>query len=251
MENAGHILVVEDDAFVQKALRAYLEAEDYRVSLVDDGGAMRELMADDPADLVIMDLKLPNDDGFELTKYLRQHYTVGIIILTSKDATIDRVVGLEIGADDYVTKPWEERELLARIRSVMRRVSELTGQPIGSPARTEQPSTTSQTVITFNDWTFNLDSRELTSPDGEAVELTSSEYNLLAEFVDKAGRVLSRDHLLNEIYNREWEPYDRSIDVLVTRLRRKVERDSKHPDMVKTVRGTGYIFAAQVTRQTI
>ena len=159
------------------------------------------------------------------------------------------MVGLEIGADDYVTKPWEERELLARIRSVMRRVNELAGRPDKAPSAAV--STTEQTVVTFNDWKFNLDSRDLTAPDGSDVELTSSEYNLLAEFVNKAGRVLSRDHLLSEIYNREWEPYDRSIDVLVTRLRRKVEQDSKHPDMIKTVRGTGYIFAAQLTRQTI
>ena len=242
MAKAGHILVVEDDAFVQKALEAYLGREDYRVTAVDSGEAMRQVMHDDPPDLVIMDLKLPNDDGFELTRHLRQNHDVGIIILTSKDETIDRVVGLELGADDYVTKPWQERELLARIRSVMRRTS-------GQEKRPEGPQATVQTVVNFAGWRFNLDSRELISPDGAPVELTSSEYSLLAELVGKPGRVLSRDHLLDAIYNRGWEPYDRSIDVLVTRLRRKIERDSKHPEIVKTVRGTGYMFAASMARE--
>jgi len=241
MADSAHILVVEDDAFVQKALRLYLEGEGYRITTCDNGNDMHALMAKDPADLAIMDLKLPKDDGFELTKQLREKYAVGIIILTSKDDAIDRVVGLEIGADDYVTKPWDERELLARIRSVMRRVTErrdavLTG---GDSA---------QRLVNFNGWMLNLDSRELKNPDGAKVELTSGEFSLLNEFIEKAGRVLSRDHLLSAIYSRDWEPFDRSIDVLVTRLRRKVEEDSRHPEIIKTVRGTGYMFAAAVKR---
>ncbi|WNJ98362.1 response regulator transcription factor [Thalassospiraceae bacterium LMO-JJ14] len=241
MADSAHILVVEDDTFVQKALRLYLEGEGYRISTCDNGSDMHALMAKDPADLAIMDLKLPNDDGFDLTKQLREKYAVGIIILTSKDDAIDRVVGLEIGADDYVTKPWDERELLARIRSVMRRVTERR-KTAAIPLDGEQRH------VSFNGWVLNLDSRELKNPDGEKIELTSGEFSLLNEFIEKAGRVLSRDHLLSAIYSRDWEPFDRSIDVLVTRLRRKVEQDSRHPEIIKTVRGTGYMFAAAIKR---
>lgn len=241
MAKTVHILVVEDDAFVQKALRLYLEGEGYRISTCDNGADMHALMAKDPADLAIMDLKLPNDDGFELTRQLRDKYSVGIIILSSKDDSIDRVVGLEIGADDYVTKPWDERELLARIRSVMRRVSDRQHASSNSDSG-------EQRIITFNGWILNLDSRELKDPDGAKVELTSGEFSLLNEFIEKAGRVLSRDHLLSAIYSRDWEPFDRSIDVLVTRLRRKIEQDSRHPEIIKTVRGTGYMFAAAIKR---
>jgi DNA-binding response OmpR family regulator len=241
MAKTVHILVVEDDTFVQKALRLYLEGEGYRISTCDNGADMHALMAKDPADLAIMDLKLPNDDGFELTRQLRDKYSVGIIILSSKDDSIDRVVGLEIGADDYVTKPWDERELLARIRSVMRRVSDR--QQASSSSNSGE-----QRLITFNGWILNLDSRELKDPDGGKVELTSGEFSLLNEFIEKAGRVLSRDHLLSAIYSRDWEPFDRSIDVLVTRLRRKIEQDSRHPEIIKTLRGTGYMFAAAIKR---
>ncbi len=243
MTATEHILVVEDDEFVQKALKVYLEGEGYRISIVDNGADMNRIMADDPVDLVLMDLKLPDDDGFDLTRELRERYNGGIIIVTAKDDTVDRVVGLEIGADDYVTKPFEQRELLARIRSVMRRVQEHV-QAISSTADTKQR------VVVFNGWRLNLDSRQLLNPDGESVELTSGEFTLLAEFIGKAGRVLSRDHLLSAIYNREWEPYDRSIDVLVTRLRRKIEQNSRHPEIVKTVRSAGYMFAAALKQET-
>ncbi len=241
MAESAHILVVEDDAFVQKALRLYLEGEGYRISACDNGEDMHAMMAKDPADLAIMDLKLPDDDGFELTRQLREKYSVGIIILTSKDDSVDRVVGLEIGADDYVTKPWDERELLARIRSVMRRV-------VDRQNALAQGTDGDQRVVAFNGWVLNLDSRELKNPDGAKVELTSGEFSLLNEFIEKAGRVLSRDHLLSAIYSRDWEPFDRSIDVLVTRLRRKVEADSRHPEIIKTVRGTGYMFAAAIKK---
>lgn len=241
MSDPIHLLVVEDDAFVQKALRLYLEGEGYRVTAVDNGEDMHAVMETDPAVLAIMDLKLPKDDGFQLTKQLRDRYNLGIIILTSKDDSVDRIVGLEIGADDYVVKPWDERELLARIRSVLRRVNERTGSGGGI-----DPS--EQRLVIFDGWTLNLDSRELRAPTGAVVELTSGEFSLLNEFIERAGRVLSRDHLLSAIYNRDWEPFDRSIDVLVTRLRRKIEADSRHPAIIKTVRGTGYMFASALKR---
>ena len=234
-----HILVVEDDPFVQKTLRSYLESEGFRVTTVSDGKGMRASFDKDPADLVIMDLRLPGEDGFHLTRELRDQSSVGIIILTAKQEVVDRVVGLEIGADDYVTKPWDERELLARIRSVLRRVEE--NRAVRAIADKQ-----GQTRITFDGWTLDLDQRNLNDANGDAVALTTSEYALLVTFVEHATRPLSRDFLLDAVYKRPWEPFDRSIDVLVTRLRRKIEDDPKNPQRVKTVRGTGYVFAVPV-----
>lgn len=244
MSGKEHILVVEDDPFVQKSVKAYLAKEGYRVSLAKDGEEMRRLVARDPVDLVIMDLKLPGEDGLQLTRFLKENYSVGIIMLTAKTEIVDRVVGLEIGADDYVIKPWDERELLARIHSVLRRTK---SAPAEGPLRAGAGGT-AHAVVRFEGWEFNLDARRLTSATGEAQPLTTGEYNLLAEFVGNPGRVLSRDHLLGAVYSRDWEPFDRSIDVLVTRLRRKIEKDPKQPEMIKTVRGGGYVFAAPVVR---
>jgi DNA-binding response OmpR family regulator len=240
-----HILVVEDDPFVQKSVKAYLTKEDYRVSLAKDGEEMRQVLARGPVDLVIMDLKLPGEDGLQLTRFLRENYAVGIIMLTAKKEVVDRVVGLEIGADDYVTKPWDERELLARIHSVLRRTK---GGPGEGPARPGAGQLV-HAVVRFQGWEFDLDARRLAAADGEPTPLTTAEFNMLAEFVANPGRVLTRDHLLSAVYKREWEPFDRSIDVLVTRLRRKLEKDPKQPELIKTVRGAGYVFAAPVERR--
>jgi len=238
-----HILIVEDDPFVQKTLKAYLVSEGFRVTTVSDGRGMRTSFDKDPADLVIMDLRLPGEDGFHLTRELRDRSSVGIIILTAKQEVVDRVVGLEIGADDYVTKPWDERELLARIRSVLRRVEE--NRSVRAIA-----DSAGQTQIVFDGWTLDLDLRKLTDGDETEIALTTSEYALLVTFVEHATRPLSRDFLLDAVYKRPWEPFDRSIDVLVTRLRRKIESDPKNPERIKTVRGTGYVFSVPVKAAT-
>ena len=241
MMNGKHLLVVDDCGPLRETIAAYLGGEGYRVSLAPDGDVMRETIARDPADLVIMDLMLPGEDGFSLTRYLREHHRCGIIVLTADLDVTNRVVGLEIGADDYVSKPYESRELLARIRSVLRRV--------GSAPRKTPPTAVVHNAVRFANWRFDLNARQLSRETGEIVELTTGEFNLLSELVAKPGRILSREQLLQAVHNRNWDYFDRSIDVLVTRLRRKLELDGNAPTLIKTVRGAGYIFTAAILRR--
>jgi two-component system OmpR family response regulator len=187
-------------------------------------------------DLVILDLMLPGEDGLTLARGLRSESAIGIIILTGRGETVDRIIGLEMGADDYLPKPFHLRELLARVKSVLRRVQSRTGDappPTRSRAR-------------FAGWSLDLSSRELLSPGGLEVRLTTGEFDLLSAFVNNAGQVLSRDRLLDLARNREAGPFDRTIDVQVGRLRRKLEDDAESPSLIKTVRGTGYIFTPSV-----
>lgn len=234
MHRSQHVVVVEDSAPLRDMIALYLRSAGYRVSLAADGDRMRETMARDPADLVIVDLQLPGEDGFSLTRYLREHHRCGIIILTASADSTNRVVGLEIGADDYVSKPCESRELLARIRSVLRRV--------GDAPRSASPSIVDYNVVRFGNWRLDLSARQLTDANGALVELTTGEFNLLSEFVAKPGRILSREHLLQAVHGRAWDYFDRSIDVLVTRLRRKLESKESARTIIKTVRGAGYVF---------
>jgi DNA-binding response OmpR family regulator len=246
MDENNHILVVEDDEMVQDIVKAYLSNEGYRVTTVDDGEGMRAEMEKDPAELVIMDIRLPGEDGFSLTKYLREHYDVGVIILSARTDHVDRIVGLEIGADDYVTKPFNERELLARVRSVLRRMRKYTG----GESDTGQPAAPTKNIVRFGDWRLDCGARHLSDGAGKPVALTSSEFNLLQSFVSNPQRVMTRDQLMDMVYQRNYEPYDRSIDVLVTRLRRKIESEPKTPELIKTVRGSGYLFTAEVSPES-
>ena len=209
----------------------------FRITSAADGNAMREAIAREPVDLVLLDLGLPGEDGLELTRYLRQHWRGPIIIVTGRGESVDRVVGLELGADDYVTKPFDLRELLARVRSVLRRTSER------APASAE-------TGAAFAFAGFRLDprSRELRDPCGATVDLTTGEYALLKLLVEHPNRVLSRDDLMSWMHGRDAGPYDRAIDVQIGRLRRKIEADPAEPALIKSVRGAGYLFAAKVTR---
>ncbi len=240
MDQSKHIVVVDDCAPLRETIAVYLRGEGYRVSLAADGETMRDTMVRDPADIVIVDLMLPGEDGFSLTRYLREHHRCGIIMLTASADAINRVVGLEIGADDYVLKPHESRELLARIRSVLRRVNG-TAQPSSPPVADHD-------VVRFACWRLDLATRQLTDERGRIVELTTGEFNLLREFITAPGRVLSREHLLQAVHNRAWDYFDRSIDVLVTRLRRKLESEKIGQALIKSVRGAGYVFAATVSR---
>jgi DNA-binding response OmpR family regulator len=237
MKATGHILVVDDQKEICEVVQQYLSSEGYRVSVAYDGTGMRRLMAQSAVDLVILDLMLPGEDGLTLARQLREESGVGIIILTGRGETVDRIIGLEMGADDYLPKPFHLRELLARVKSVLRRVSSRTkdaAQPGGrSKAR-------------FAGWHLDLSTRELVSPTGGEVRLTTGEFDLLAAFVNNANQVLSRDRLLDLARNREAGPFDRTIDVQVGRLRRKLEPDPQKPTMIKTVRGTGYIFTPTV-----
>lgn len=237
MNDNGHILIVDDQREICDLVQEYLSGEGYRVSTAQDGGGMRKAMAQSPVDLVILDLMLPGEDGLTLARSLRQESSVGIIILTGRGETVDRIIGLEMGADDYLPKPFHLRELLARVKSVLRRAS-------GRGA--EKPAALPRSKAQFAGWNLDLSSRELFSPAGREVRLTTGEFDLLAAFVNNANQVLTRDRLLDLARNREAGPFDRTIDVQVGRLRRKLEDDPQRPTMIKTVRGTGYIFTPPV-----
>ena len=236
MDN-GHILVVDDQREICDLVQEYLSSEGYyRVSTAQDGVGMRRVMAQSPVDLVILDLILPGEDGLTLARSIRDETNVGIIILSGRGEPVERIIGLEMGADDYLPKPFLMRELLARVKAVLRRVS----------TRTTEKQTPSRSKARFGGWTLDLASRELFSPSGEEVELTTGEFDLLAAFVDNPNRVQSRDRLLGLARNRKPGPEDRTIDVQVGRLRRKLEIDPKKPTMIKTVRGSGYDFIPEV-----
>src|SRR5579883_1829290 len=228
MSTSEHILVVDDQKEICEVVQQYLSSEGYHVSVANDGAGMRRVMAQGPVDLVILDLTLARE--------LREQSTVGIIILTGRGETVDRIIGLEMGADDYLPKPFHLRELLARVKSVLRRVQ----------TRSAEKAVPPRSRARFAGWHLDLSSRELWSPSGREVRLTTGEFDLLAAFVTNANQVLSRDRLLDLARNREAGPFDRTIDVQVGRLRRKLEADPQHPTMIKTVRGSGYIFTPTV-----
>ncbi|HXZ95994.1 MAG TPA: response regulator [Burkholderiales bacterium] len=236
MTTAKHILVVDDEPAICDLVKNYLTLEGFQVSTAENGEAMRRVMALGQVDLVILDLMLPGEDGLSLTRYLRDHSDVAIIILTGKGETVDRVVGLELGADDYLAKPFDLRELLARVRSVLRRAG----------ARRKQA--TEETVVRFAGWKLDFSTRRLLSPNNVETPLTTGEFDLLAVFVTHPNRVLSRDELLDLTRGRAAGPFDRAIDVQVGRLRQKIEPDAQHPTLIKTVRAAGYLFTPPVKR---
>jgi two-component system, OmpR family, response regulator len=235
MNDAPHILVVDDEPAICELIENYLSGEGYRVSTAGDGAVMRQVMAQSPVDLVVLDLMLPGEDGFSLTRSLREHSNVGIIILTGKGETVDRVVGLELGADDYLAKPFDLRELLARVKSVLRRARRAVAME-------------GTVLLSFAGWKFDPAARRLTSPGGVETPLTTGEFELLSAFVNHPNRVLSRDELLDLTRGREASPYDRSIDMQVKRLRQKIEPDPRQPALIKTVRAAGYIFTSRIKR---
>jgi len=236
MSGAAHILIVDDDPRLCRSLARYLAPEGYEVRTANNGREMRQRISEDSPDLVILDLMLPDEDGFSLARELRSASDLAVIILTGKSDTVDKVVCLEIGADDYVTKPFDERELLARVRSVLRRTSH--GRDGGTAP--------SGHIVCFDRWRLDLDSYELTSREGEAMPLTPHEFQLLAAFVQHGNRVLTRDLILDLVSGRDWSPDDRSVDVLVGKLRKKLEKDPQDPKLIETVRGVGYKFKGKV-----
>ena len=227
-----HVLVVEDDRVSRARLAGYLEAAGYRVSEAGDGKEMREVLAGHPVDLLLLDINLPGEDGLDLTRQIRSQSDIGVILVTGRTDDVDRIVGLEVGADDYVTKPFNSRELLVRVKNLLRRTA--------GTQRSE-----AQTAA-FSGWRFDIRKRRLTSPRGERVPMTRAEYELLSAFLRRPGQVLSRDRLLSSITHRTWDPSDRTIDVLVRRLRQKLERDPKQPELILTAHGEGYVFAADI-----
>lgn len=232
------VLVVDDDPRICRLLARFLSGEGFHVETVTSGRLMWQKLESWPCDLLILDLRLPSgEDGLSLAKAIRQQSEIAIIMLTGRSDCVDKIVGLEIGADDYVTKPFEPRELLARIRSVLRRSAYRRARsPAGDLHHSE--------VLTFAGWTLNVDQRVLTAPNGETVDLTSYEFELLVALAIRPGRPLSREVILDSIAHRQWGPDDRSIDVLVGKLRRKLNDNPRSPELIKTVRGMGYVFTS-------
>jgi len=235
MADAGCVLVVDDDPSIREMLSEYLSSEGYRVVLAEDGPAMRREIERVAPDVVLLDLKLPREDGLSLARFLRERYDVGIIMVTGAGGVVDRIVGLEVGADDYVAKPFDPRELLARIKSVLRRMQ---SRPAGNGDEDPRRS------VPFGACRLDLASHQLFGSDGVSIPITSMEFDLLKVFAENPGKALSRDRILTLTKNREWDPYDRSIDIRVARLRRKVEVDPDQPQVIRTVRGVGYMFVS-------
>ncbi|WP_421222063.1 two-component system response regulator TorR [Aeromonas enteropelogenes] len=232
-----HILVVEDDAVTREKLTGYFEREGYRVTAVENGQEMRAVLAEQGVALVMLDINLPGEDGLLLTRELRARSTVGIILVTGRSDAVDRIVGLEMGADDYVTKPFELRELLVRVKNLLWRISLAAAQP-SEPAVADD-------AVRFGPWRFDIPRRQL-SKDGVPVRLTKAEYEVLVAFIANAGRVLSRERILALTSHRGDGPSDRTIDVLIRRLRGKMEQDPRDPQLFVTVHGEGYLFAGEI-----
>ena len=241
MNPAIHIAVLDDEADITQLLATYLQSHGYRVSQVQHGRALMQMMAADQPALVLLDLGLPGEDGFAIARQLREHWQCGLVIVTGRGDAVDKVVGLEVGADDYVTKPFDLRELVARIKAVLRRTS-VAVAPIAVDATEPTRST-----YRFAGWSLDTAARRLVGSEGAEVPLTSGEFDLLTAFLRHAGRVLSRDFLLEQTRGREAAPFDRTIDVQVGRLRKKLEVDVEGPQIIKSVRGAGYILVPPVT----
>jgi len=240
-----HVAVLDDEIDITQLLAHYLQTQGFRVSQMHSGRALLELMAADPPALVLLDLGLPGEDGFAIARQLREHWRCGLVIVTGRGDAIDKVVGLEIGADDYVTKPFDLRELLARIKAVLRRIVPAEAPP-PAPLPAAGPGV-ERTRLRFAGWELDTAARRLVAADGSEVVLTSGEFDLLNVLAHHAGRVLSRDYLLEQTRGREAAPFDRTIDVLVGRLRKKLDDSAGEPQIIKSVRGAGYLFVPTIT----
>ena len=239
MTSAIHIAVVDDEADITLLLGNYLQGQGYRVTQLHSGRALMATMATDAPALVLLDLGLPGEDGFTIARQLREHWRCGLVIVTGRGDAVDKVVGLEVGADDYVTKPFDLRELLARIKAVLRRMT-----PADAPAAAPEVR---RDRFRFATWELDVAARRLTDPSGREVTLTAGEFDLLSAFARHPGRVLSRDFLLEQTRGRDGAPFDRTIDVQIGRLRKKLEADPEDPQIIKSVRGAGYILVSPVT----
>lgn len=237
------ILVVDDDARLRNRLRSFLQREGYDAHALSGGKALRAFLKERSADLVVLDLVMPGEDGLSLTRYLRENFSIGILILTGKGEPVDRIVGLEMGADDYLAKPFNMRELLARLRSISRRI-----ESAGRRAPSADSGPSHGAILAFDGCRLDIESRRLTGRDGADVALTGAEFDLLVALARHSGRPVSRDRLLDAVGGRAWQPYDRSIDLHISHLRKKLERDPKAPAIIKTIRGVGYALSCPVER---
>lgn len=229
-----HVLIVEDDAVTRARMAAYFEAENYQVSQCEDGESLHRQIAEAAIDVVLLDINLPGKDGLQLARELSEKTDVGIILVSARVDEIDRIVGLEIGADDYVTKPFSPRELLARVKNLIRR------------KQSDQSRYNKQRSKSFSGWTLDLSRRCLSSAVEDSLSLTRGEFELLVTFLEHPGKTLHREWLMEKVTHRVWSPNERTIDVLVLRLRNKLEQDSHAPRIILTVHGEGYLFASEV-----
>jgi DNA-binding response OmpR family regulator len=235
------ILVVDDDPDIRELLEDYLGDQGYKVVALATADAFRQALTEHEPDVVLLDVGLPEEDGLSLARYVREHFDVGIIMVSGAGETIDRIVGLEVGADDYLAKPFDPRELLARVKSVLRRYKHQANKV---PSEADRGSGAPRRVR-MGVGVLDLDSCQLLDADGKEIPITAMEFELLKVFCERPNRPLSRDQLLNLTQNRDWDPYDRSIDIRIARLRRKIEPDPEKPVFLKTVRGMGYMFVPQ------
>ena len=238
MDTSPHLLIVDDSADIREPLAKYLAKSGFRVSTANGGGEMRKAMHTSSIDLVVLDIMMPGEDGLSLCRWVRETTDLPVILLTAMTEDTDRVVGLEIGADDYVTKPFNPRELLARIKAVLRR-----SRSVPKEATEEETAR-----IQFSRWTFDAARRELIGEDGVGIALSTTEYRLLSVFLRRPHIVLSREQLLDLTSGRSLEPFERSIDNQISRLRKKVETDPKNPEIIKTVWGGGYVLACDADK---
>ena len=236
MPTNGRILIVEDDSSVREMLAEYLGTHGYEVAAADRGAAMREAVEKSLPDVVLLDVNLPGEDGLSLARFLRERFDVGIIMVTGATDVADRVAGLEVGADDYVGKPFDLRELRARVKSVLRR------RQARAPAAGAGGAASARPRVRVGTCALDLASHQLFAADGSEIPLTGMEFDLLKVFVERPNQALNRDRLLMLTRNRDWEPFDRSIDIRIARVRRKIEADPARPEAIRTVRGTGYMF---------
>ncbi len=234
MSETQHVVVVDDEPDLREGVATYLRRHGFAVSEAESGEALRALMAERAVDLVILDINMPGEDGLSIARRLRAQGPIGIVMLTANSDVIDRVTGLEVGADDYIGKPFELRELLARVRALLRRLATADTSPA-----------TMGREVRFGKCVLNLDTRKLYDLEGNSVPMTTMEFDLLRTFAENPDRVLTRDRILDLAHNKEMEAFDRSVDLRIVRLRRKIEQDPAVPQVIKTVRGAGYVFATR------
>lgn len=239
MDTLSHILVVDDDRDIRGLLAEYLDANGFKTLTATNGTEMRKTLEESRVDLIVLDLTLPGEDGLTLCRDLRSRSTIPVIMLTARGEPLDRILGLEMGADDYLAKPFEPRELFARIRSVLRRTQAL-------PPNMALPQAK---ALHFSGWTLDLTARHLLNPDGIVVALSGAEFRMLKVFLEHPNRVLNRDQLLELTQGREADPFDRAVDLQISRLRQKLGDDARTPTIIKTVRNEGYVLATTVNTE--
>ena len=232
-----HILICDDEEDVREMVGEYLVRRGFMVSTAHDAEAMRQVLGEKSIDALVLDINMPGEDGLSALRSLRADNNLPVIMLTATAEVVDRILGLEMGADDYLGKPVDLRELEARLKTVLRRQS-------APPAEAEEGKVEGK--VLFGDCTLDLEAALLFAPDGSEIPITAMEFSLLKVFANNRGRVLNRDQLLDQAHDRDWDPFDRSIDIRISRLRRKIEPNAKKPEVIRTVRGIGYIFGEKI-----